>query len=54
LMMAQHNQAALLSSLQAYRGEIDRLIAQVETADWTGLQTTLEKTAAGRSPFLKP
>jgi arogenate dehydrogenase (NADP+) len=54
LMMAQHNQAALLTSLQAYRGAIDRLIAQVETADWTGLQTTLEKTAAGRSPFLKP
>jgi arogenate dehydrogenase (NADP+) len=54
LMMAQHNQAALLRGLQTYRGEIDRLIQQVETADWTGLQTTLEKTAAGRSPFLKP
>jgi arogenate dehydrogenase (NADP+) len=54
LMMAQHNQAALLGSLQAYRWEIDRLIAQVEAADWHGLQTTLEKTAAGRSPFLKP
>jgi arogenate dehydrogenase (NADP+) len=54
LMMAQHNQAALLTSLQVYRGEIDRLIQQVETADWSGLQTTLEKTAAGRSPFLKP
>jgi arogenate dehydrogenase (NADP+) len=54
VMMAQHNQAALLGSLQAYRGEIDRLIAQVETNDWTGLQTTLEITAAGRSPFLSP
>jgi arogenate dehydrogenase (NADP+) len=54
LMMAQHNQAALLRSLQAYRGEIDRLIAQVETADWIGLQTVLETTAGGRSPFLKP
>jgi arogenate dehydrogenase (NADP+) len=54
LMMAQHNQAALLGSLQTYRGEIDRLIQQVETADWQGLQTTLETTAAGRSPFLKP
>jgi arogenate dehydrogenase (NADP+) len=54
LMMAQHNQAALLDSLQAYRGEIDRIIQQVETADWQGLQTVLETTAAGRSSFLKP
>jgi arogenate dehydrogenase (NADP+) len=54
VMMAQHNQAALLTSLQAYRGAIDRLINQVETNDWTGLQTTLERTAGGRSPFLKP
>jgi arogenate dehydrogenase (NADP+) len=54
LMMAQHNQAALLASLRAYRGEIDRLIDQVETSDWQALQTTLATTAAGRSPFLKP
>jgi arogenate dehydrogenase (NADP+) len=54
VMMAQHNQAALLTSLQAYRGAIDRLINQVEANDWTGLQTTLERTAGGRSPFLKP
>ncbi len=54
LMMAQHNQAALLTSLKAYQGEIDRIIKQVETKDWTGLQTVLETTAAGRSPFLKP
>jgi arogenate dehydrogenase (NADP+) len=54
LMMAQHNQTALLDSLQTYRRAIDRLIKQVETDDWSGLQTTLETTAAGRSPFLKP
>ncbi|NJM46199.1 MAG: prephenate/arogenate dehydrogenase [Alkalinema sp. RU_4_3] len=54
VMMAQHNRAALLASLYAYRGEIDRLIEQVETQDWPGLQSVLETTAAGRSPFLKP
>jgi arogenate dehydrogenase (NADP+) len=54
VMMAQYNQAALLGSLHSYRDTLDRLIQQVETADWIGLKTQLETTATGRSPFLKP
>jgi arogenate dehydrogenase (NADP+) len=54
VMMAQYNQQALLTSLRAYRTQIDRTIAQIEQADWSGIHAELEVTHLGRLPFLKP
>lgn len=54
LMMARHNRAALLTSLQHYQGAIAGLISAIETDDWATLHQTLERTQAARPDFVEP
>ncbi len=52
VMMAQYNQAALLRSLFAYRDQIDQIIHQIETEDWSALQQQLLRSQQERPFFV--
>jgi arogenate dehydrogenase (NADP+) len=52
VMMAQHNQAAILRSLQTYRQHLDQMIRQIEQAEWSALQHQLIRTQQARLQFL--
>lgn len=54
VMMARYNQPALLRSLYAYREQLDQVIAEIEQADWTGLNDRLQQTQQARPKFVKP
>jgi arogenate dehydrogenase (NADP+) len=51
LMMAKYNQQALLRSLYGYRQQLDRVIQQIEQADWEALEDQLAQTQQARSKF---
>ncbi len=53
LMMAQFNRAEVLRSLQVYREQIDHLIYEIDHADWTSLEETLQQTQTARPKFVK-
>jgi arogenate dehydrogenase (NADP+) len=52
-MMAEYNQAALLQTLHQYRSQLDQIIDQVETGEWSALTETFEATRSARPKFLK-
>jgi arogenate dehydrogenase (NADP+) len=52
-MMAEYNQAALLQTLHQYRSQLDQIIGQVETGEWSALTKTFEATRSARPKFLK-
>jgi arogenate dehydrogenase (NADP+) len=52
-MMAEYNQAALLQTLHQYRSQLDQIIGQVETREWSALTDTFEATRSARPKFLK-
>jgi arogenate dehydrogenase (NADP+) len=52
VMMATYNQQALVQALYAYRGQLDRLILQIEQGEWEALTQRLEQTQQARSQFL--
>lgn len=51
VMMAQHNQSALLQSLYCYRQQLDQMIQQIEQANWEMLEQTLVQTQQQRTSF---
>jgi arogenate dehydrogenase (NADP+) len=53
MMMAEHNQAALVRSLYAYRQQLDNFIADIEQQDWTALQEKLTRTQQERPKFVE-
>ena len=53
VMMARYNQTALLHSLITYRQQLDKIIEQIQTQDWTSLDQLLTQTQQGRSPFIQ-
>lgn len=53
LMMAKHNRAALLYSLQIYRRQLDEAIATLEHQDWSALSDWLRQTQQNRPHFLR-
>lgn len=53
VMMAQHNQTALLRQLKQYRDRLDGVIQQLETNQWEALETMLHQTQAQRPAFLR-
>ncbi len=52
VMMAQYNQAALLTALSQYRQQLDQLIDRIATDDWDALHTLLHQTQTARPAFL--
>jgi arogenate dehydrogenase (NADP+) len=52
-MMAEYNQAALLQTLHQYRSQLDQIIGQVETGEWSALTQTFESTRSARPNFLQ-
>jgi arogenate dehydrogenase (NADP+) len=52
-MMAEFNQSALLQTLYQYRSQLDQLIGQIETQEWSALTATFEATRSARPQFLK-
>jgi arogenate dehydrogenase (NADP+) len=53
VLMAQHNQSALLPALLAYRATLDRVIEQINQGDWPALTTELQTTQQARPKFLR-
>lgn len=53
LMMAQYNRQALLSSLQAYRHNLDEFIHLIEQEDWVTLAAKLTSTGQARPKFVE-
>lgn len=53
VLMAQHNQSALLPALLAYRATLDRVIEQISQGDWPALTTELQTTQQARPKFLR-
>jgi arogenate dehydrogenase (NADP+) len=53
LMMAQYNRQALLSSLQAYRHNLDKFIHLIEQEDWASLEAKLKSTGQARTKFVE-
>ena len=53
MMMAEHNQAALVRSLYAYRQQLDNFIADIEQQDWIALQEKLTRTQKERPKFVE-
>jgi arogenate dehydrogenase (NADP+) len=51
VMMAKYNQAALLRSLYAYRGQLDQAINQIEQSDWATLEQSFQITQHQRPSF---
>jgi arogenate dehydrogenase (NADP+) len=54
VLMAEHNRAALLQALMAYRTHLDRLIGQIDQNDWPALMAELQTTQQARPQFLRP
>ncbi len=52
VMMAQYNQSALLRSLVVYRDQLDQIIHQIESQDWSALQQQLAQTQQERPAFV--
>lgn len=52
MMMAHYNREALLTSLQAYRNQLDTVISLIQTENWTGVQQHLTQTQAARPKFV--
>ncbi len=52
-MMAEFNQTALLQTLYQYRSNLNQMIEQIETGQWSELTQTLQATQAGRPQFLR-
>jgi arogenate dehydrogenase (NADP+) len=52
-MMAEYNQAALLQTLYQYRSQLDQMIGQIETGEWSALTATFATTQLARPKFLK-
>ncbi len=53
LMMARYNSESLVRSLHAYRDQLDKVIAQIEQADWAGLESRLQQNHNTRPDFVK-
>ncbi|MDX2239825.1 MAG: prephenate/arogenate dehydrogenase [Leptolyngbyaceae cyanobacterium bins.302] len=53
LMMARYNSESLLRSLYTYRDQLDKVIAQIEQEDWTGLEARLQHNHRTRPDFVK-
>jgi arogenate dehydrogenase (NADP+) len=51
--MAQHNQQALLQSLNTYRQELEQLILLIEKQSWDELRQLLQKTHRERQRFVE-
>jgi len=52
LMMAQHNQTALLAALARYRNQLDGCIAAIEQSAWADLEALLLQTQQERPKYL--
>lgn len=52
-MMAEFNQTALLQTLYQYRSNLNQMIEQIETGQWSELAQTLQATQAARPKFLR-
>lgn len=52
VMMAIYNQETLLSSLYAYRNQLDQVIQHIEQKDWESLERQLKQTQQTRPQFL--
>ncbi len=52
LMMAQYNRFSLLSALEQYRQNLDKIIDYIETENWQSLNQLLKQTQAARPYFL--
>ncbi len=53
LMMARYNSESLVRSLYAYRDQLDKVIAQIEREDWSGLEARLQQNHQTRPEFVK-
>jgi arogenate dehydrogenase (NADP+) len=53
LMMARYNSESLVRSLHAYRDQLDKVIAQIEQEDWTGLEARLQQNHDTRPAFVQ-
>lgn len=52
VMMAQYNQEAILRSLTQYRQNLDDLINDIKTENWSSLEETLKSTQEARPNFI--
>ncbi|MEM8602972.1 MAG: prephenate/arogenate dehydrogenase [Cyanobacteria bacterium P01_H01_bin.121] len=52
VMMARHNQAAVLQSLAQYRQQLDQLTTWIEAENWAALSQSLTVTQQARPEFL--